>query len=149
MNNASITQQKNCSITVLRVVSMLMIVICHIYKYYDFLPGSSFMGQFFNVGVQIFLIISGFLYGGKIVQSFKSFFWNRIKRVYFPTVVLSMAVVVVKFLINQKPSANTIFIYLLNLQGLVFLDGRFFQSRICEIDILGPLWLSLLNILVR
>lgn len=66
--------KKNNAIVLLRVMSMFMIILCHISFYYTFLPGSGFVGQFLNVGVQIFLLISGFLYGRKTLTNFLSFF---------------------------------------------------------------------------
>ena len=47
----------------IRFISMLMIVVCHLLQFY----GNN-LAYFFNVGVQIFLIISGFLYGYKEIN---------------------------------------------------------------------------------
>lgn len=34
---------------------MLMIIICHVIGYYAFIPGHVHLGQFFNVGIEIFI----------------------------------------------------------------------------------------------
>lgn len=44
----------------IRFIAMLMIVVCHFMQFYG-----NDLAYWFNVGVQIFLIISGFLYGNK------------------------------------------------------------------------------------
>lgn len=61
----AIKERKNPVISLSRVIGMLFILICHTIKYYSFIPGHGILGNFFNCGVYIFLIISGYLYGGK------------------------------------------------------------------------------------
>ncbi len=51
---------KNTSISLIRMVAMSFIIICHIFQTYD-----NELAWWFNVGVQIFLIISGYLYCSK------------------------------------------------------------------------------------
>lgn len=46
-----------------RTMSVIMIVSCHIFQYYG-----NFLAWYFNVGVEIFLIISGTLYGQKTIE---------------------------------------------------------------------------------
>lgn len=52
-------------ISISRVLATLMIVTCHIIGYFTFIPGHMHLGQFFNVGVPMFICISGYLYGLK------------------------------------------------------------------------------------
>lgn len=58
---------KSVSLSISRVVATLGIVICHIISYYTIIPGHDILGHFFNVGVPMFIIISGFLYGKKAI----------------------------------------------------------------------------------
>lgn len=53
-------EEKNASISLIRMVAMLFIIICHIFQTYG-----NELAWWFNVGVQIFLIISGYLYYSK------------------------------------------------------------------------------------
>ena len=53
------------SIKLVSVIATLFILVCHVVSYYYFIPGSGQLGQFFNVGVPMFIIISGYLYGLK------------------------------------------------------------------------------------
>lgn len=66
---------KNNAISFIRMIAMEMIIICHIMQYYDFV-----LAWWFNVGVQIFLCISGFLYGQKAIENIARFYNQRIKK---------------------------------------------------------------------
>ena len=63
-NILSLDESKIISIT--RVTAMVLIVLCHYVRWYSHI---SWIGQFFNVGVGIFFLISGFLHGQKKIQS--------------------------------------------------------------------------------
>lgn len=79
MNDA----KRNSVIQIARIIAMISIILCHIIKYYTFIPGSQFLNVVFNVGVQIFLLISGFLYGQKKINDFHLFFVRRIQKSIF------------------------------------------------------------------
>lgn len=64
-----ITKSSSSGITWLRALSMISIVICHLAQFYQ-----NNMSQVFNVGVQIFIIISGFLYGCKTIENWGGVF---------------------------------------------------------------------------
>lgn len=51
---------QNPRISFVRMIAMCMILLCHVFQEYG-----NELAWWFNVGVQIFLVISGFLYGGK------------------------------------------------------------------------------------
>ena len=61
------------------MIAMEMIIICHIMQYYDFV-----LAWWFNIGVQIFLCISGFLYGRKAIENIARFYNQRIKKILVP-----------------------------------------------------------------
>lgn len=107
-------QQKN-AITIVRVLSMLMIITCHILQGYN--KPSAFL---FNIGVQIFFLLSGFLYGKIEITSIASFVKKRFVKVYIPfiLVVLCCAVIYTIFNIADLSFRNVI-PYLFNIQGFV------------------------------
>ena len=78
--------RRDINIQIIRILAMLSIVICHIVQETNnkYLVMSA---QFFNIGVYIFLIISGYLYSEKNIEvkSFykKKIFKNYIANVYF------------------------------------------------------------------
>ena len=59
-----VKSEKNYAISLLRFIAMIFIVICHFFQYYNLE-----LAWWFNVGVQIFLCISGFLYGNKKITN--------------------------------------------------------------------------------
>ena len=71
--------KKNNAICFIRMIAMEMIIICHIMQYYDFV-----LAWWFNIGVQIFLCISGFLYGQKAIGNIARFYNQRIKKILVP-----------------------------------------------------------------
>ena len=125
----------------LRVFSTVLIVLCHIVRYYTFIPGSGSINQFLNIGVQIFLLISGYLYGAKHVNAVP-WLYARAKRVWLPVVIVTAADVAVMAAMNSKTDALTFIMYLFNLHGLLFLNWRFFSKFIQEIPNLGHLWFT-------
>ena len=70
---------RNEAISFIRLLSLLMIISCHIMQYYDIE-----LAWWFNVGVQIFLCISGFLYGQKNINNTTDFYNKRLKKILIP-----------------------------------------------------------------
>lgn len=58
---------------------MTLIIVCHMFSYYG-----SELALWFNVGVQIFFIISGFLYGAKEIDSPISFIKKNYVKILVP-----------------------------------------------------------------
>lgn len=56
--------QRQASISMVRFIAMIMIIVCHMFQYYD-----HELCHWFNVGVQVFFVISGFLYGLKEIDN--------------------------------------------------------------------------------
>lgn len=105
------------AVSVTRVVAMFFIIICHLFMFYGF----DSLGQIFNVGVEIFLIISGFLYSNKTIQKEKDFIKNRILKINIPLWILVSFVVLFLVFNGQKEVLLFTPIYLFNLQGFDFL----------------------------
>lgn len=79
------TNTKNLScLTWLRVVSVLMILACH---YVQQNPNAyiRLLAQFFNIGVQLFFILSGFLAGYRgVAKPYGLWYRKRMQRIYIP-----------------------------------------------------------------
>lgn len=75
------------------MLSMLMIISCHIMQYYDFE-----LAWWFNVGVQIFLCISGFLYGQKNIDNATDFYNKRLKKILIPYYLVFISFGIIGFL---------------------------------------------------
>lgn len=73
------------SVSFVRFVAILMIVACHIFQYFD-----NSLAWWFNVGVQLFLVISGYLYSTKKIESYIGFIKKQVVKLlvdYFIVVV--------------------------------------------------------------
>ncbi len=68
--------ERNYAISLLRVIGMFSIILCHFFGWI----GISSLSQFFNFGVYLFLFISGFLYGRKQIKDYKKWMWARVKK---------------------------------------------------------------------
>ena len=132
-------EKRSSAIVCCRTASMLMIVLCHIICYYPFIPGYNYLGDILDSGVYSFLAISGYLYGRKSISSFDHWFRRRYLTVALPATLLFLAVLTAEFCVGNHHSPIIILAYLLNLQGLGFLYGKFYRF-FSEILVLGPLW---------
>lgn len=128
----------NLQIVFIRVVSMICIVLCHIVCYYTFIPGHAVLGQVFNVGVYVFLLISGYLYGGKTISNFRKWIIVRWRKIVMPMLIVVLLDAIILFMIGENILADSI-LYFLNLQGLSFVSGAFSVLN-PGVANLGALW---------
>lgn len=82
-------------ISFIRMIAMGMIILCHIMQYYDFV-----LAWWFNVGVQVFLCISGFLYGQKTIESATKFYHQRLKKLLVPYYLTLVPFAVLEFVFH-------------------------------------------------
>lgn len=90
INNSVINQggvQRSYSVSLIRLISLLMIITCHIFQYLG-----NELAWWFNVGVQIFLCISGYLYGQKATGDIKVFYTRRFAKILVPFFVVLVPV---------------------------------------------------------
>ena len=106
------TSQSNAR-SIIRVMAMILIVSCHITQGYD-----QQIAFILNVGVQIFFLISGFLYGKVEISSAMDFYKKRVVKIYIPfiVVVLLFASLYAIFGVEQV-SWKQLIPYVFNLQA--------------------------------
>ena len=95
---------------------MILIISCHIAQCYNLQ-----IAYIFNVGVQIFFFMSGFLYGKQgQMPSVKGFYLKRFVRVYIPYFVL-LAIILLIYAIFHLTSFTfkQVLFYLLSLQWFI------------------------------
>lgn len=63
----------------LRFTAMLCIVVCHVFQFF-----SNSLAFYFNVGVPVFLCLSGYLFGKREFQNIGKFLKNRLIRILVP-----------------------------------------------------------------
>lgn len=72
------------AIVMVRAFAMLSIIICHLFQCYGFYQFSSI----FNIGVQVFLVLSGYLYGRKTITDWEAWALKRARKLYIPTLLI-------------------------------------------------------------
>lgn len=76
------TKEESSAISFTRTLSCVLIICCHFLQAYD-----NPWAWVLNTGVQIFLLISGFLYGIKGIDNITRFYIGRIRKIYIPYLV--------------------------------------------------------------
>lgn len=106
-------QNKNVAISIIRMMSMILIISCHI------LQGLNNRWAFWvNIGVQIFFFISGFLYGNKKIDNIWEFYKKRIAKILIP---LSLLIIIMVFAENIFFDVSYTKLYLLG--GILGMGG--------------------------
>lgn len=137
---------RNPAISLSRILGMIFIVLCHIIQYYSFVPMSESLGQFFNCGVYIFRFISGYLYGGKLIQTFRKWYLKRFLVVSLPAIIISVFFIILLLVLGESISVSSMVAYSFDLEGLLFLNWNL-SSIFSEIPGLGHLWFTTIIVL--
>lgn len=104
--------KKNIALSYCRVVAMIFIVLCHIIKYYTMIPFHQYLSEFFRVGVEMFIVLSGYLYGSRQIVDFKNFYVKRYLKICLPVQIWTIIVW------HEMGDVRSFIIYFLNLPGL-------------------------------
>lgn len=89
--------ERNNTISLLRLVATVFIVSCHFFQYYNMEAA-----WWFNVGVQMFLCISGFLYGNKRITSPVDFVCSNFKKILIPYYCYLAAAIPVYYIFHRE-----------------------------------------------
>ena len=120
-----ITVSERNAISVVRSCAMLMIVLCHLLQAY----GNNW-AWLFNAGVQVFFVLSGYLYGHKYIADWCKWFGARIRKLYIPVALFSVVMLtVMKFACNEPVRLLNYVLYLFDIQA--FRGGGITASLIC------------------
>lgn len=80
----NIDKEKDCVLSAIRLISLIFIIVCHIMQYYGFV-----LAGWFNVGVQMFFFLSGYLHGTKDINNELLFYKKKLLKIlpsYYITV---------------------------------------------------------------
>lgn len=126
------SNKKDISISIIRVCAMLAIVLAHILTYF-----SINTHQILSIGVEIFLIISGYLYSNRKIENKKEFLIKRAKKLLIPFIIWSFILSISTIVIygKNKLAIQSFITSLFNLQGLnwIFLNTKIGINRISGI----------------
>ena len=104
-------EKRDYSISFVRLIAMLFIVSCHILQFYD-----NELAWWFNVGVQMFFFISGYLYSNRKVNDTVSFLRKRFVKILVPYFICVICTCLVGFLFKTGCSLKQI-AHLLTVSG--------------------------------
>lgn len=112
MERIYLKSNESKAISSIRVLSTMMIVLCHIFQGLN-----NELAWWFNIGVQIFLFMSGFLIANSYYKSTWEYLKKRIVRVIVPYWVFLVLVLPLYYLVGIEINIEQILIYLLGIQG--------------------------------
>ena len=126
-----ITKEKSSAISVLRVLATISIVLCHYQQAFH-----DKWAWVFNIGVQVFFVLSGYLYGHKEITNWGGYFLKRLIKLYIPLYVLStIALLAIEYL-SETPVG--LFNYL-KAGGVDGLNHLWFMKAIAICYIITPI----------
>lgn len=125
---------RNNAISIMRVMAMIMIVLCHLFLWLDM----SVLAMFFNVGVEVFLLISGYLYSNREIKNTVVFLKQRWIKICVPLYTFFIAMLFVNLMVQKDLKLiKTIPVYFLDLQGVNFVLKNVWFPNLNE---LSHLW---------
>ena len=104
---------KNAGISIIRVLAMFSIILthwCKLAQINDY--------QLFSIGVEIFLFISGYLYGKKEISNKTLWIKTRIKRLMFPYWMVLILIAGTRLLLEMNISIKNFVLNLFSIQGI-------------------------------
>lgn len=107
-------QKRNSAISILRVMAMSLIIFTHLCHLYNWVAIRALV-----FGVPLFLCISGYLYGKRIITDWKKFFIGRVEKILLPVWIFAAFVMIYSSVfLTDKPSFLDVALQVLNLQGI-------------------------------
>ena len=125
--------KRNNTVGIARVISMFMIIGCHLCSWL----GINSLAMILNVGVYVFLIISGILYSKKTITQPWTFLKKRWCKLCIPMYLLFLLLLIYNIAVSNYNAIRSVPTYLINLQGLGFIINSLDLPYINE---LGHLW---------
>lgn len=122
-----ITEKERDTLNLIRWLSTISIVICHLFQRYDLVAA-----YIFNIGVQVFFFLSGFLYGNKRIIKPLSFYKSRITKLYIPYAIwVAIAACSLKLIVESHTISSTDwFLQMIMLKNLPGLNHLWFMRVI-------------------
>lgn len=115
MTQVTINNNQSNAIKLIRAISALMIVWCHIFQGLN-----NELAWWFNVGVQIFLFMSGFLMAKDHINSPSIFLKKRLNKILIPYYILLFITIFIYNIFNIEISLNNTLTYIFCLQGITY-----------------------------
>ena len=104
-------EQKQYGLSMVRFIAMISIILCHIMQNLG-----NISCYYLNVGVWLFLFISGFLYGKKDISNVTVFYKKRLVRILVPYYIMLGVIILVNLLQGDSITAKELISSILCLQ---------------------------------
>ena len=85
--------EHNYMISAIRLIAMLLIILCHFMQYMNLE-----LAWWFNVGVQLFFLISGFLYGQRKIEDVIGFYKKSFLKILVPYWIFLTVIAILQYL---------------------------------------------------
>ena len=117
-------QKKDNGVALARVIAICSIIFTHLCILYNWVTIRAII-----VGVPLFIIISGYLFGKRNISSIKDFVLSRWKKIIVPSWIFAgLSFLYASIFLNEKPTLIDITMYTFNLQGLNRLYTKWFYD---------------------
>lgn len=115
MSNTKISPSESYAISLLRSLAMLSILTCHVLQALN-----NKYCWIFNIGVQVFLAISGYLNGKNDIENWIKWAKKRLNKLYIPYIIFLLVCFPFYYIFEPNAiNAKAVIIYMLNLQGAI------------------------------
>ena len=126
---------KDYSVSLIRLVALVFIVLCHFMQYYD-----NKLAWWFNVGTQIFICISGYLYGMKDISDVTCFYRKRLEKILLPYYITLICAGIAIFILARNQFSIASFVKAIFLQATIAGGGHlWFVKLILVCYLITPL----------
>lgn len=108
---------KAYEISIIRIFSAILIVICHIQSHYGY-----GICEWFNVGVQVFFFMSGYLLGTNSNRN-SEWLFKRIKRIFVDYWIFVLFIIILYYFITPENLSTRTIIHLLCGKDMMKVKG--------------------------
>ena len=142
--------EKDYSISCVRFIAMIFIVVCHMMQKDNFatnIGGASIEWAFwFNIGVQMFLFISGYLYGKKKSIDIVRFYKKCFSKILIDYYIFILIILIITFFLPLLEIDSDGVVGLLTFSGTINgLGHLWFVPTILFCYLLTPIFFSIIN----
>lgn len=134
-------ETRNYNISLLRLIAMVSIIVCHFLQFYNHEAA-----WWLNSGVQVFFIISGYLYSRKKFDNPVEFYKKSFLKIYIPYIIFTLVMTVLYLLFNKSAFSIATFIKMIFCLGYYSgLEHLWFVSYILFCYLFTPLMFRFLS----
>ena len=105
--------KKNSKYSIIRFISFALIFFCHVFQYYN-----NPLSNYLNIGVILFFLLSGYLYGLKEVKLEKKWYLRQYFKIMLPYLILFIIMLLIeKIVLGNSYSYSLVAKSILGIQG--------------------------------